>query len=48
VAVRLKSNGVLKAQYFYDGAAWLARVTFKDAETEGLQLPLELKLEPGK
>ncbi len=31
-----------------DGAAWLARVTFKDAETEGLVLPLELKLEPGK
>jgi len=31
-----------------DGAAWLARVTVKDAETAGLQLPLELKLEPGK
>jgi hypothetical protein len=31
-----------------DGAAWLARVTFKEAETEGLQLPLDLKLEPGK
>ena len=31
-----------------DGAAWLARVTFKDAEREGLVLPIELKLEPGK
>ncbi len=31
-----------------DGAAWLARVTFKDAEREGLVLPLEVKLEPGK
>lgn len=31
-----------------DGAAWLARVTFKDAEREGLALPLDIKLEPGK
>ena len=31
-----------------DGAAWLARVTLKDAEREGLVLPLDIKLEPGK
>jgi subtilisin family serine protease len=30
------------------GAAWLAEVTLKDSERETLQLPLELRLEPGK
>ena len=31
-----------------EGAAWLAKITLKDAEHEALQLPLELMLEPGK
>jgi len=31
-----------------EGAAWLAKITLKDSEHEALQLPLELKLEPGK
>jgi tripeptidyl-peptidase-2 len=31
-----------------DGAFWLAKITLKDAEREGLQLPMEIKLEGGK